>query len=371
MSIAKGDFGMMRISISTHSFPRIQLAFHPFKGRGWVRWLRRSRGGLAIAFTLSLLAFPLASGGLSQGGASPASTGTDAEGARWLLGAIALLVWLGSGYGYYRAKRRYGEQFKLNPEGRSQVHGHYDHRDEAGLFSWSYGISVGAALGLLLALYALWQPWLGEVLDLGLITALGLMLLLSIAIAFFAYRIPEDRLKAFIKRGTWRCRHCDSPLESVSWKDGGDRLGRAQRVAQDLGSTRIELWHCSHCFPQDSSRVHRRDYILNAIDVQECPHCHELTMTRSQTVEDEATESGPGVRHVGYTCQACGYQEEREELMTAKGKLSYDRIDSSHRPAADLDRHTGVDGWAGGGFGSGGGSFGGGASGGGGAGGNS
>ncbi len=350
---------------------RLRLTFNPLDWRCWNRWLRRSQWGWAIAFTLSLLGFPLASRGLSQGGASPAMAQTDTGEARWLLGAIALLVWLGAGYGYYRSRRRYGEQFKLNPEGRSQVQGYYDHRDDAGLFGWSYGISVGATLGLLLALYALWQPWLREVLDLGLITALGLIVLLSIAIAFFAYRIPEQGLQAFIKRATWRCRRCDSPLESVSCHEGGDRLGRAQRVAQDLGSTRIELWHCSHCFPQDSSRVHRRDYILDAIDYQECPHCHELTMTRSQTVEDEATESAPGMRHVGYICQTCGYQEEREELMTAKGKLSYDRIDSSHRPAADLDRHTGVDGWAGGGFGSGGGSFGGGASGGGGAGGNS
>ena len=366
MSIAMGDFGRMRISISTRSFPKIQFAVHPLKGGDWL-WRRYWR--LAIAFTLSWLACPLASRGLTQAGASPGMAQTDAAGARWLFGAIAIVAWLGTAYGYSRAKTYYGGQFKLNPEGRSQVQGPYDHPYDGGLFGWSYGISLGAALGLLLGLYALLQPWLVEVLALGVITALGLILLLSLAIAFFTYPFPQQQLKAFIKRGTWRCQRCDSPLELVAGKEG-DRLNRAQQVAQELGSTRIERWHCSHCFPQESSPVHRRYYILDGINFQECPHCRELTMTRSQTREEEAGESGPGLCHVTYSCQACGYEEEREELMAAKGDLSYDRIDSSHRPAADLDRHTGVDGWAGGGFGSGGGSFGGGASGGGGAGGN-
>ncbi|AFY81780.1 TPM domain-containing protein [Oscillatoria acuminata] len=172
-----------------------------------------------------------------------------------------------------------------------------------------------------------------------------------------SYVISPRLIAAFWAKLPVKCQKCQTPLIKLNSESLSDRFTPPQQVAQRLGSTRFEGWHCPHCYPDDSSRFHLRRYLLNPNRFSECPHCHEFTMilVEEKTLRKATYERG-GIRQIVYECQCCNYREDNQKKIP---RLTRDSSSS----------YGGGYGGTYGGGGGGGGGFGGGSSGGGGAGG--
>ncbi len=192
----------------------------------------------------------------------------------------------------------------------------------------------------------------------------GLFLFLCVLVSsLVSYVISPWIIAQFLAKVLVNCRKCQTPLLQINPESLSDRFNPPQQVAQRLGSTRFEGWHCSHCYPDDSSPFHLRRYLLNQERFSECPHCQEFTMIviEQQTLKKATYERG-GILQIVYECQSCHHREDTQKKIP---RLTHDRS-SSYNGGYGGDYGGGGGGFSGGG-GSGG--FGGGSSGGGGAGG--
>ncbi|WP_261234763.1 TPM domain-containing protein [Laspinema olomoucense] len=181
---------------------------------------------------------------------------------------------------------------------------------------------------------------------------LFIWVLVSIAVSYIVspWIIARFRAKLPVK-----CQKCQTPLIKLNPDILCDRFTPPQQVAQQLGSTRFEGWHCSQCYPDDSSNFHLRRYLLNQHRFSECPHCQEFTMiVVEQKTLQQATYETEGILQLFYECQSCNYREDNQQKIP---RLTHNTSSS----------YGG--GYSGGSSGGGGGDFGGGSSGGGGAGG--
>ncbi|MCT7958473.1 TPM domain-containing protein [Laspinema palackyanum] len=166
-------------------------------------------------------------------------------------------------------------------------------------------------------------------------------------IALFRFNLPV------------KCQKCETPLIKLNQNILCDRFTPPQQVAQRLGSTRFEGWHCSQCYPDDSSTFHLRRYLLNQHRFSECPHCQEFTMivVEQKTLQRATYEKG-GILQIIYECQSCNYREDTQQKIPRLTNDSSSGYGGSYGGGGSF-----------GGGGGGGGGFGGGSSGGGGAGG--
>ncbi|MCT7986099.1 TPM domain-containing protein [Laspinema sp. A4] len=189
---------------------------------------------------------------------------------------------------------------------------------------------------------------------------LFLWVLVSMVVSYIVSRgiIALLRVKLPVK-----CQKCEIPLTKLKRDILCDRFTPPQQVAQRLGSTRFEGWHCSHCYPNDSSSFHLRRYLLNQHRFSECPHCQEFTMiVVEQNTLQQATYQQGGILQIIYECQSCNYREDNEQKTPRLTRHSSSGYGGSYGGGGGS--------FGGGGGGGGGGGFGGGSSGGGGAGGN-
>jgi uncharacterized protein len=222
------------------------------------------------------------------------------------------------------------------------------------LFSF-IGIIVGtflSVIGILIWSLLSFTAGFAPMLPVNLIVAFGMSLLLI-------YVVDRLLVLVFKLKPIFQCNLCDTTLVLVPENILNQELTDPQKAAQKLGSKRFEGWHCSHCYPDNLSKFHLREYILNNSRFSECPYCQELTVVRKEEIIKQPSYSDTGIRQITYRCQCCDYLQEQQEVIPL---LVHTYINSN----------SNYDSGSGGGFGggdSGGGGFGGGDSGGGGAGG--
>lgn len=160
---------------------------------------------------------------------------------------------------------------------------------------------------------------------------------------------------------------CDAQTQKPMTKLDSDTLSnhltKAEKVAQKAGSVRYEGWQIENQPP------HIRAYILNNTDFTECPHCQELTVTRTTKILKNATYDSRGSKLITHECLCCDYRTEQKATIPRKVR-SYSSSSSSYSSySGGSYGGGGYSGGSSGGGSSGGSSFGGGDSGGGGAGG--
>lgn len=177
-----------------------------------------------------------------------------------------------------------------------------------------------------------------------------------------------DRLLFLVFRfkQSFECERCENSLVMLPENVLNQELIDTQKIAQKLGSKKFEGWHCSHCYPDNLSKFHLREYILNKNSCfSECPYCQELTVVRKEKIRSQPSYSDTGLRVITYQCQCCDYLQEKQEIIP--------RLVHTYTSSSSNDNSGGGFGGFGGGDSgggdSGGGDFGGGDSGGGGAGG--
>ncbi|MEE3716955.1 TPM domain-containing protein [Tumidithrix elongata RA019] len=150
------------------------------------------------------------------------------------------------------------------------------------------------------------------------------------------------------------CAVCKQPMQKLDRDLVLSSLQAPQKIAQELGSIRVDGWQCPTCRPQLTGLgFHLRTHVVNDYSFHLCPTCRELTVSKTFQELAPATKSETGKRLAIAKCACCEYSEELEEIVPMLSDSStFDPICS--------------DSGDGGGGGSGGGDFGGGDSGGGG-----
>lgn len=199
---------------------------------------------------------------------------------------------------------------------------------------------------------------LTEMLSVNLIVSFGVSLLLI-------YVVDRLLFVVFKFKPRFQCERCENYLAMLPENVLNQELIDTQKTAQKLGSKRFEGWHCSHCYPDNLSKFHLREYILNKNSrFSECPYCQELTVVRQEKILNQPSYSDTGLRQITYQCQCCDYRQEKQEIIP---RLVHTYTSSNSNNDSGDSSGFGGGGFGGGSFG--GGDFGGGESGGGGAGG--
>jgi uncharacterized protein len=284
------------------------------------------------------------------------------------LGLTSVIAIIFSVYGYQKVKSHITQPLSLEPHGRSLVIGRFDNRITQ-LQGWIYILVFSLCLALILTPIAassgiLWQGFgIGSLPFFSFLELTGFSLVFwGLVSLLFTYIVSPRILALFQSKIPGKCQKCETPLIQLNPTHLSDRFNPPQQIAQRLGSTRFEGWHCPHCYPDDSSSFHLRRYLLNPDRFSECPHCQEFTMivVEQKTLRKATYEQG-GIRQIVYECQCCNYREDNQKKIP---RLTHD---SSSSYGGGYGGNYGGGGGFGGG--SGGGGFGGGSSGGGGAGG--
>ena len=127
----------------------------------------------------------------------------------------------------------------------------------------------------------------------------------------------KRRNKIFIKPGTSRalqridnravhCAKCHQPMEKTKNID----LTLARQVAQKLGGVSYRGYRCPRC-SQDSKSYSMLAYFSASNRFDDCPHCQELTVTRTGEVLEAATSQSKGKFLSRKKCHCCNYQTEQ------------------------------------------------------------
>ena len=126
----------------------------------------------------------------------------------------------------------------------------------------------------------------------------------------------EFRRKNSIR--SFYCYRCMKRLKRIRLSD--DFLTETERVAWRLKSIFFESWYCSRCFPIiNYGSIHLRAYINESKKFCICSECDEITMIKtSSRIIKRSTTKEEGKRLVIYTCQYCGEEEEKIEVIPKK-----------------------------------------------------
>ncbi|BAZ69580.1 hypothetical protein NIES4106_43530 [Fischerella sp. NIES-4106] len=194
------------------------------------------------------------------------------------------------------------------------------------------------------------------------ILAIGGMMVLVVGTGVFLIPrkiliAPEGRTRKSKGNYIFLCADCQQPMAKVDATTVDSFLSKPEKTAQKLGSVKFEGWRCGNCSHKlTGNGFHIVAQESHSSRFQKCPHCQELTVTRTQTTVRPATEYNSGKRLIIDDCHSCAYRYEKEEIIP--------RLPPPPPPPPPTN-------YGGGNYsGGGGGSFGGGSSGGGGAGGN-
>ncbi|MGJ5672723.1 MAG: TPM domain-containing protein [Nostochopsis sp.] len=166
---------------------------------------------------------------------------------------------------------------------------------------------------------------------------------------------PEGRTRKSKGNYIFLCADCQQPMAKVDATTVDSFLSKPEKTAQELGSVKFEGWRCANCSHKlTGNGFHIVAQESRSARFQKCPHCQELTVTRTKTTVRPATQFHSGKRLIIDDCHSCDYSYEKEEIIP--------RLPPPPPPPTSYG--------GGGGSSGAGGSFGGGSSGGGGAGGN-
>lgn len=307
-------------------------------------------------------------------GNTPVMEASESSSPSLLLGITSLIAFVFSFYGYQKVKSRTTQPLSLEPQGRSLVIGEFDNRLQPSVSGWIYGAVFSLCLALILLTLIpassgiLWQGFGRVSLPFfSFLESSGLSLVFWVLVSIlFSYVVSPRIIAQFRAKVPVNCRKCQTPLLEINPESLSDRFTPPQQVAKRLGSTKFEGWHCSRCYPDDSTHFHLRRYLLNPDRFSECPHCQEFTMIviEQKTIKKATYERG-GILQIIYECQSC---HDRDDTQQKIPRLTRDS--SSSYGGGYGGNYGGGGGFGGGGGSSGsGGGFGGGSSGGGGAGG--
>ncbi|MBE9197810.1 MULTISPECIES: TPM domain-containing protein [unclassified Nodularia (in: cyanobacteria)] len=178
------------------------------------------------------------------------------------------------------------------------------------------------------------------------------------------FLVREEDIRQKQRAYLFLCGDCQRPMKKVDATIIEPYLKKPHKTAQNIRSVKFQGWKCVHCSPIPNGKGFNLIALeSNSSRFQQCPHCKELTIIRTEKVIERPTRLTSGIKQVVDKCHCCTYHHEMEK-----------KIPPLPPPSSGGSGGGGYSGggYSGGGYsggGSSGGSFGGGSSGGGGAGG--
>ncbi len=126
--------------------------------------------------------------------------------------------------------------------------------------------------------------------------------------------VNPDKTRISLKRSnscSIYCAKCKQPMERVE----NIELSKPQLIAQQIGSVSYRGYKCSSC---SQDKIKGNEYLIIAYESQSsryrnCPHCQELTVTRTKETVKKATRYSSGKRLITDKCHCCNYLKEKEE----------------------------------------------------------
>ena len=115
----------------------------------------------------------------------------------------------------------------------------------------------------------------------------------------------------------YHCSNCKKRLKKLKSTELQPYLSQPDRVAQNLGSVKLEGWQCRHCQAQRTgTRVHVVVYVLDNKQFRECATCKQWTVRRTiDAVLEQPTWNRQGRQQVIQECQCCSYCQEILEVI--------------------------------------------------------
>jgi uncharacterized protein len=125
------------------------------------------------------------------------------------------------------------------------------------------------------------------------------------------------------------CAKCRQPMV----REPNIQLREAQKIASNLGGVSYRGYQCLKCSNQAHPYV-ILSYFGNSFRHLACPHCQELTVTKSEEIIQAATQYRKGKFKVITKCQCCDYQTEKildsPRLSTYSRSSSHNNNSRSH-----------------------------------------
>ncbi|MEO1760548.1 MAG: TPM domain-containing protein [Cyanobacteria bacterium J06629_18] len=143
--------------------------------------------------------------------------------------------------------------------------------------------------------------------------------------------------KSFSK---YRCNQCNNHLNQISNSSLQSLLSKPQKVAQEIGSTEYQGWHCRSCksYSLSPDTIHILARLKNQYDDQiwdltqqlgspsekkklffeDCSVCDESTATCTSEILESPTYEKSGTRVVYTHCQCCERKEVKEKIIPKK-----------------------------------------------------
>jgi uncharacterized protein len=140
-------------------------------------------------------------------------------------------------------------------------------------------------------------------------------------------RSRVDKWERFFEGINKCCVKCKKPMQLVNERLVRENLTKAERTAEDIGSTIFEGWRCVNCNPQG---MHIRACEQNTPHFTMCPHCHQLTVTRGNyQIIKQASFLEDGMLTIPYDCQCCKYHRDEEQVIPSTWSSSSSSSSSS------------------------------------------
>jgi uncharacterized protein len=114
------------------------------------------------------------------------------------------------------------------------------------------------------------------------------------------------------------CEDCQQPMVKVDEPTVEEHLNKVEKTAHNLGSVRFKGWKCPNC----SDKLTDTAFNFNIVALEShfsrfrrCPHCDELTVTRTEKTVTRPTIGNFGKRLIIDECHSCSYHKKTEELI--------------------------------------------------------
>lgn len=154
-------------------------------------------------------------------------------------------------------------------------------------------------------------PW-------GILAGGGILALAGGSVVYFSrprkvFITPEGRTRKHQGNYTFLCTTCQQPMQQVDNSRVQSHLSKPETVAQKLGSVKFQGWQCLNCTQKSTFHIVAQE--SRSSRFQQCPHCQELTITRSDKTITPPTQYSSGWRLISDKCHSCSYYHQHQEII--------------------------------------------------------
>ncbi|WP_414548767.1 TPM domain-containing protein [Anabaena sp. CCY 0017] len=162
-----------------------------------------------------------------------------------------------------------------------------------------------------------WGVFAQTVGNLILVTGSVIFLIISpLLIPKKMFMVREEDIRQKQRPYTFLCGDCQRPMKKVDATIIEPYLNKPQKTAQNIRSVKFQGWKCVHCSPIPNGKGFNLIALeSNSSRFQQCPHCKELTIIRTEKITKKPTRLDSGIKQVIDKCHCCTYHHAMEKKI--------------------------------------------------------